>query len=294
MKFKKILVPVDFSSISDNAVDHALFWAEKFDAQITLVHVSVLFQSEAGEEKQLQEYEKFVENKDKECLKQLQLLNNKAEKRGVAIDSELLRGFSAADAILEFIGDNDYDLIVIGTHGYSGFKEWIYGSVAERVVRLSPIPVLTTYQEFKKADAKNILVPVDFSEYSQKAVKRAISIGQQFGASLTFLHVVEQGFHPAFYAADIESIFQIDSGLKGRVIQKLTEFTGVATNDAVYAVAEGKPHKAIKKYAAENKSDLIVMATRGLSGLEQFLVGSNAERVVCIAPCPVLTVGRSK
>jgi nucleotide-binding universal stress UspA family protein len=293
MNFKKILVPVDFSEFSNKAVEFALFAAEKYDAHITLLHIIVLFQEDVNEEMQLQEYEKFVQMKEKESYRLLQLHNKEAEKRGVTIDSKILRRVSAADSILEFINDNDFDLVVMGTHGRTGLKKWMYGSVAEKVVRLSPVPVLTTHHPLKKFAIEKILVPLDFSEYSKKASDTAIQLARRFNAALTFLHVIEQEYHPAFYTANVESIFRVDPELRDRSTQKLREFTGYESEDVVYVVSEGKAFKEIVEYARKNHSDIIVMATRGFTGLEHLLIGSTTERVVRLAPCPVLTVERN-
>ncbi len=292
MKIKNILVPVDFSEFSDRAVNYARFLAKHYQAKITLLHAITLFHAEPGQEKQLEEYEQWIAEREKEVRASFSKHNADGKQQGVEIDGYVVRSFSAADTILDYIADNDVDIVVIGTHGRTGFKKFVYGSVAEKIVRLSPIPVITLHRAPEPPAIRRILVPVDFSDYAKTAVEKARDIAQKFKADLTFLHVIEQSLHPAFYAADIASIFQVDPGLKNRILERMAAFTGISPEQAGFAVSEGKAHKEIKKYAEMHEIDLIVMATRGLSGLEQFLIGSNAERVVSIAPCPVLTVGR--
>lgn len=288
-KLDRILVPVDFSKYSDKAVEFALFAAKNNNARITLVHTLVMFQEESDAGSRFKAYEELVKQKEQDTYRLLQLHNEEAQKNGVVIDSELLRGFSAADTILDYISDNDFDLVIMGTHGRTGVKRWMYGGVAEKVVRHSPIPVLTTHHALKKFACEKILVPIDFSKYSKEAAEDAVLLAEIFKSQITFLHVIEQGIHPAFYAANIKSIFSLDPGLRERSIQKLEEFTGLSGKDFHYVVTEGIAHKEITEYAKDQEIDLIVMGNRGLTGLTHLLLGSTTERVVRSAPCAVLT-----
>ncbi len=293
MSFKKILVPVDFSEFSDKAVEYAMFIAEGYGADITLLHAVILYQEDIDEEEQLQAYEKIIQKKEKERTKKLELHSVAAEKRGIQVNSVLIRGFSAADSMINYISDNNFDLVVMGTHGRTGLEKWILGSVAERMVRLSPIPVLTIHKDFDKMNIKRILVPVDFSGYSKIAVNQGIAIARGFNAALEFLHVVEMETHPEFYNISFEPILKANPELEHHVTENMLELTGIPRGEAAYSVKEGTVYKEIKKYADHHQIDLIVMATRGMSDLEHFLVGSNSERVVRIAPCPVLTIGQN-
>lgn len=292
MKIKKILAPIDFSEFSDHALSHALFLAEKQNAQLTLLHVYILHQENMNEESFVLEYEKFVKRKEEEIFGLLQEHNKKANVKGISIDSQVVRGFSAAGAILEYINEYEFDVVVMGTHGRTGLKKWLYGSVAEKIVRLSPIPVLTTIGSIKKYAIDKILIPVDFSEYSKQAAKCAISLAQEYGSHLIFLHVIDQNIHPSLFASGVTNIFQFDSELHGRSTTKLKEFAGISEENATFVTVSGKAHQEIVDYAKENEIDLILMATRGLSGLEHTLLGSTSERVVQLAHCPVLTLER--
>jgi nucleotide-binding universal stress UspA family protein len=137
---------------------------------------------------------------------------------------------------------------------------------------------------------KKILVPVDFSGYSQIAVKRAKAVAEEFKAKPEFLHVVEMEAHPEFYSISFEPILKANPHLRDHIIENLIKLTGIPEDRAAYAVREGKVHNEIKIYAENNQIDLIVMANRGMSDLEHLVLGSNSERVVRVAPCPVLTV----
>ena len=290
MSFKKILVPVDFSEFSDKAVEYALFLAEKYCASITLLHVIILFQEDYDEEEQLKVYEQMVQKKEKEKAKQLESPCLTAKKRGIAVNSVLLRGFSIANSILEYTSENDFDLLVMGTHGHTGFKQLLLGSVTEKVVRESPIPVLTIHKDYNKIEIKEILVPVDLSKQSQTAINQGKAIAQEFKATLEFLHVVEMEAHPEFYNISFEPILKENPQLAHHITGNMIKATGIAKDQATYAVKEGKVYKEIKKYADNSQIDLIVMGTHGRDDLGDFLLGSNSERVLRIATCPVLTM----
>jgi nucleotide-binding universal stress UspA family protein len=140
---------------------------------------------------------------------------------------------------------------------------------------------------------RKILVPVDFSEHSTVALDMAVSLARDFAASLTIVHVYEplavavpQGYQ-LFSDAQLKSWFEeLQQGL-ARLQQRAAAAgaPGVATELLHgFAVAE------LQNYAAENSFDLIVMGTHGRRGLSHAFLGSVAERLVRVAPCPVLTV----
>lgn len=293
MKPSSILVPVDFSPFSDYATDFAIFLAQNYNAEITLFHVVVMYETEVDEEDHVYQLEKLVERKEKHSTENLERHQKKLKEKHVKIDSVIVRGVSAASSILEYKSKHNFDLIVMGTHGRTGIKNWIYGSVAEKVVRLAKIPVITLHNK-SDLNIKNILVPVDFSENSRAGIEEARKMAQQFKAKITYIHVIEQQLHPAFHVVGVESVFTADHNLKGVTEDKLKEFCLEQNDTSTIKVLEGSSHMVIADYANEIKADIIVMSTRGYSGIEHLLIGSTTERVVRIASCPVLTVGRNR
>ena len=142
-----------------------------------------------------------------------------------------------------------------------------------------------------------ILVPTDFSEYSDRAFAWAVEMADKWQASLELLHVVptpnyppmmlgEGGFNPAAYEGSLrDDAEQQAAALAGRA-----EKPGVAITTTVVI---GSPFHDICKIAEQSKSDLIVVGSHGRTGLSHVLLGSVAERVVRHAPCPVLVVGKT-
>jgi len=141
---------------------------------------------------------------------------------------------------------------------------------------------------------KRILVPVDFSPPSDAALQYARNVAARYGASLHLLHVAEDPYR-AFYSAEV-FVPQVE-GLREEILsdtaRQLTARLQPSDITQLHATAEsiiGTPAGSIVEYAAGRDIDLIVMGTHGRGGMAKLLMGSVAERVVRMAPCPVLTV----
>lgn len=139
---------------------------------------------------------------------------------------------------------------------------------------------------------KRILVPLDFSDHSMKALHYAAAFAGQFGANLTLLHVVQPIAYPAEpgYSA-LEVPVVIEETLRKDAAAKLSALGGELQEINVKSlVRTGQPYYEITTAARELGVDLIIIATHGYTGLKHAFLGSTAERVVRHAPCPVLTV----
>lgn len=294
MKLNHILVPTDFTEFSDAAIHCAVQFAQTLDARITLLHALTIVDGAVGEEAGFLDYDQIVQQQEKWIEERLTQQMEKIRREGVDAATALTRGVSPASAILEHIEQNGYGLVVVGTHGRSGFSKWFHGSVAEKIIRHSPIPVLTARCQPQSSVPGKILVPVDFSDHSLNALKISATLARKFGAQIECLHVIEQQLYPEFYHSSVESLLIIDPTLKESSLQHLKEFAVIPGTAIQHVVLEGTTSRVIAQHAQEMGAGLIVMSTRGLTGLEHFLIGSTTERVVRIAPCPVLTVGRER
>jgi nucleotide-binding universal stress UspA family protein len=138
---------------------------------------------------------------------------------------------------------------------------------------------------------RTILVPVDFSDPAAAALDAALELAKRFGARVRLLHVypIDTTIYP--YGMIISE--EVERKLREAAQQKLEEWCERATAagvDAEATVAPGAPAEAILRMARDLPADLVVMGTRGLSGLKHVMLGSVAERTVRLAPCPVLTL----
>lgn len=148
-------------------------------------------------------------------------------------------------------------------------------------------------------EIRRILVPVDFSEYGQHAMRYGCELARQFSSELHLLHVVED-IYPMVPEAGLLIPAQTDflTGLRESAEKALGQLpppdlaNGIDT--VVRQISSGRPFLEIVRYADENRINLIVIGTHGRSGLEHILMGSVAERIVRKAPCPVLTVRPEK
>lgn len=140
---------------------------------------------------------------------------------------------------------------------------------------------------------KTILVPVDFSEFSTKALDYAVAFARQFRGTITLLHVVEPMVYPENYMTIPAASDDINNSLLKAADEKLAAQRQQLHGDSVKVKAMtrlGRPYVEIAAVAKEIEADLIILTTHGHTGLKHVLLGSTAERVVRHAPCPVLTV----
>jgi len=297
MKLKRILFPTDFSRCADQALAHAVYLAEKYQAALHLLHVVTLFEDQPdvlGDE--IAETEALVKKLEEKAEIELQNVANTHGSDDMEIVTNQKRAISAAPAILEYASKNNIDLIVMGTNGRRGIGHLLLGSAAEEVVRLAECPVFTIREseEVKRIKLfEQILVPIDFSNHSKKALAYAKEIADSYEANLQLLHVIEDTIHPAYSLSGKSFIFDLVPGIEEdcrRRIEELIQEIGLSKENAEIIVKGGQAAYDIIKFAKDNSSDLIVIATHGLTGIEHLLLGSVTEKVVRMASCPVFTV----
>ena len=135
-----------------------------------------------------------------------------------------------------------------------------------------------------------ILVPVDFSEHSQKALRYALAFATQFGAEVTLVHIVEQMVYPGDWMYPPLAVTDFATEKREQMIDRLRSLdagSGVKTH---HIVRLGRAWQEVIEIARETTADLIILATHGYTGLKHVLLGSVAEKIVRHAPCPVLSV----
>ena len=148
-----------------------------------------------------------------------------------------------------------------------------------------------------RIEPKRILVPVDFSEHSKKALQYAIPFAEQFKSSIDLLYVVEPTVYPADFSFGQVGFPSVEDELRQRGAEELQSLSAREIGKRApsrCSVRTGKAFNEIDQYAREEEIDLIIIATRGHSGMEHVLFGSTAEKVVRYAPCPVLVVHMSE
>ncbi len=284
----RILLPTDLSESADHAMRQAVELAVQLQARLDVFHVVTLHAADPGALKEsLEDYLKKLEG---EVFTDLSERSDVIKRRGVSVEVSVERSVSASEAIVDKASTIGADLIVMGTHGRTGVGKLLLGSVAEQVVQHAGCDVVTVGKDAKVAEGAAgfdpILVPVDFADYSEKA----IAVGGKLLATdgkLVLQHVVSAPIHPSFYAGGVTRMFEVDPDLPKRIREKLgTLYQGPAE----LVVTEGDAAQEILSAAESHKVQMIVMGTRGLSGLDHVLLGSVTERVMRKASVPVLAV----
>jgi nucleotide-binding universal stress UspA family protein len=205
--------------------------------------------------------------------------------------------------ILARANDLGIDLIVMGTHGTSGFEHLLLGSVTEKVLRKARCPVLTVPPRAHRTSRlpfARILCPIDFSSSSLSALEWAWSLAEESQAAITLLHVVEWPWaEPPAPQFDTLPAHEAE---KLREFRRLLETTSRARLDALVPenvrntcraaclISHGKTHRQVLQAAGDVQADLIVMGVHGRDAVDLTLFGSTTNEVVRRASCPVLTV----
>jgi nucleotide-binding universal stress UspA family protein len=200
--------------------------------------------------------------------------------------------------IIKVAKEKDVDIIAIGTHGRAGVDRVILGSVAERVVRKAGCSVMVIRSR-KYVGFKRIIVPIDFSDCSRKALEYAAATARAHRSKLTILHVYEEAFiEPYVRAANTEEEAQEivrgiekDNEVKYDDFLKKIDLSGVEYDRLL---RKGIPSNEIVETAREQQAQLIVVGTHGRSGIKHMLIGSDAEEVVRNAPCDIVVVKPEK
>lgn len=292
---KRILCSTDFSDFSNHAIPYGIALAREFKAKLYVSHVidlsSAAIYGEAVfalEEQQ----SRMTTYAHKEMTR---LMGQES------LDWEpLITVGNPANEIARLAADKQIDLAIAASHGRSGLKRLILGSVTERLMRTLPCPLwvvrspepgfVTSASE--AIQLKRILVGCDFSPDSSLALEYGLSLAQEFQAELHLAHVVEPPLYDDLIKPS-ESRESFRQRLRNTVQEKLTSMVpeeARAWCNPVTALLAGQPDEELIKYGVVNGVDLIVLGVRGHSLVETLFVGSTTDRVLRRAPCPVLSV----
>lgn len=298
MEIRRILVPTDFSERARQALPHALWLAEEFDAELHVLHALVLHGDDPGRT------EGAFPDLDEAHAQLRQWAAERMEESVADVDVSRIRvveaqerGLAAAPTIVEYAEDHEVDLVAMATHGRRGVRRMLLGSVAEEVLRTAGCPVLTVRPDEdgppgRGGPPEKILVGVDFSEHSELALASAGRLARHFGAELDVLHVIAELGIPDPYFADAAQLRALTKAARDRVPEALAETADRVLGDVEVGthMEVGTPAATIAEFAEEEGSGLIVLGSHGRTGMRRIFLGSVAEAVVRQAPCPVLTV----
>ena len=301
LSIQNIVVPIDFSKMSVQAIQIAKRLARRFAASIHLAHVRQFncaadFVAPAPPIVPFS-FMPYEQDGERSALKELETV---ARESGVSsARCHVLNGASPFDEICRLPQTISADLIVTPTHGRTGLKHVFLGSTAERIVQHSSCPVLVTRRSAGQSNngsrfrIKTILVPVDFSDCSREGLQYAIAFANEFGAKIILLHATYLGY---IYSSEGTAIYDVPGLQKAarknaeRKMRRLVQSVNFGCVKFETVFTEGAPVLDICAFAKDHDVDLIITSTHGLTGLKHVLIGSIAEHVVRHAPCSVLVV----
>ncbi|AFU69631.1 universal stress protein, UspA family [Psychroflexus torquis ATCC 700755] len=274
---KKILVPIDFSIPSENALKVAAKLAIKNKAELHILHVIELAESLFGTEQFNVDNEqilffmkmaskKFVEFLDKDYLKDISII-------------EHVEPGSASRIIRDVVEKNDIDMVVMGSSGASGLEEIVVGSNTEKVVRFSEVPVMVIKNELKDVDFKNAVFASNFELETMEAYQTAKGFVDSFKAKMQLLYINLPGNQ--FYST---------TEIRDHIKNFLNKMEAPLSRDNIEIYNDYSLGEGILNGALSLKADLIIIPTHGRKGISHFFNGSVGEDVVNHSELPVLTL----
>ena len=293
IQFKRILVPLDFAEPSRRALSYGLALATQFKAKLIVAHIvpeaSALTYAFPVETAAIEK------EQSSHAAGEIQKLVSAGPSGKLDVQT-IVRTGRIDDELLRIVEEEAVDLVVMGTHGRRYPGRWLIGSVAERMLRKVPVPVVTMshLDEADKARTglgrlRRILYGADLWDSGQ-GLKYAVELAEKTGAKLTVVHVVD------FVNLVYEAAVYVEEGRTGWLenIRKRLDEAVALENPAGMPVEtlilEGKPYQKILALAKEKEMDMIVLNLQSKGILERAFIGSTAERVVRLAEVPVFSV----
>jgi nucleotide-binding universal stress UspA family protein len=284
--YDNILVPYDDSDGAAAVLHHASELAHWADATLHVLYVADTNRDSVTvvEGHTVDALERHGQDVVEEAAKTLDTL-------GVGYETDVVQG-NPAPTIVEYAERYDMDLVVMPTHGREGLSRYLIGSVSEKVVRLSSVPVLTVRMqpdESLEFPYENVLVPTDGSDAATRAAAHVAEFAGELDATVHVLSVLED----ATLGLDVRSAQSGDQREQAateavEAVAANAEAHGVT--DTVTSVVHGTPVEEILDYVDAHDIHAVGMGTTGRRGTDRILLGSVAEKTVRSAPVPVMTV----
>lgn len=296
IEIRHILCPIDFSEFSRHALHQAVAVAGWYESELTVLYVFATLPSidlppvtleDAERDRLLAEMQRFVGRMPPELSVKLVVREASDVRTEILAQAEVLNA----------------DLVVIGSHGRSGFERLLLGSVTEKVMRKAPCPVMVVPRRAPDiADADpghtgppRILCAVDFSDGSLRALEYAMAIAEEAGGQLTVMHAIDvppelREHVPVAGDVDVDAVRAAAEAACLRRLQVLVPESVRTYCRVETAVKEGAAHRQILQLAIELRIDLIVMGVQGRGAVDLLMFGSETAHVIRAATCPVLVV----
>ncbi len=290
--FKRILVPLDGSNLSERALPVAVSLAKAAQGQIHLLRSTLgmwlaippepMYAGPYGVYEWLPGQE-ALEEIESEARDYLVSFSHLYRIPGVSWENYVV-GSDPAGAIIAHAAQKEIDLIAMSSHGRSGLERWALGSVTERVLHRAPCPVLVVRDD---APVRHILIPLDGSPLAEQVLEPALEMAHLLGAHVTMLRVCERETLDKAAANVLDSLepglsetfLDKEQGAMGYLMQLRARYADLEPEPEL-VVSHGHPALTILDFAENNDVDLIAMATHGRTGLRRWIYGSVTEKVL--------------
>lgn len=280
MSIERILIPTDFSETADLAVAHGAYMAHLFNAKILLLHsIQYPIYAPMPEEPSFMEPAIPLELDEEKMEQQLsQAADEIVKKYKVELTTLTLNG-RPASAIVQAAKENNIDLILMGTHGASGFDEYFIGSNTHRVVTTADCPVISVQKFAKKTGFSNMVLPIDSEVHSRQKVNNAIEMATAYKATVHILGLLEEDEEEA---DERKLVLKLDT-VKEALNHAQVPFT--------YKLQRGKnPAAEAMNYSTQVNGDLILVMRGHESTVGRAFLGTFAEQLVNHSKIPVMTI----
>ena len=296
MKLQKILWPTDGSEESNSSLRYAVFLAEKFKTEIVGLYVSEIHYPIISLYPVPEQYMiDIAEKSQKKFEKRFNAISSRLKKQGISFSHKIVQT-NVPDGIISTAKNNKCDLIVMGKHGLGFIERTILGSNTAKVIKKSQIPVLSTSGKGRKkiAQMSKVLVPVDVSDIKIKSITSSIEYANELDASATLLYVfwLNEKVYDIPPKLLKKLVLEANQKLKkiayttAQNIKKSDKKTNTKINyEIIYGI---NPGHSVSWYAKKMKFDMIIMNTHGRTGINRLMLGSEAEKIIRTAPCPVM------
>jgi nucleotide-binding universal stress UspA family protein len=292
---KVVLVPVDFSAASFNAIRYGLSAAMRFRARLVLAHIVPAFP--------VLDYPSPSETYDIEKQAFAEARQRLPELIPAAVREQVdfypvVKGGDVRKELLGMINDEKANLVVMGSHGHRPVERFFLGSTVDAMLRRVPVPILTVRaadakqesQPIEPAPIRRIVYATDCSENAKEGLRYSAELSRTLDAELTVLHVIPK----LSYSDQLDMEAVVDSitphHLATQRVQQLVEPERTPDLRLQTAVVEGMPFDEINRFAEDTKADIITLNMQSKSFLDRALIGSTVERVIRSARVPVLSI----
>jgi nucleotide-binding universal stress UspA family protein len=283
-QFKKILVPLDGSPLSERAIEPAILIGRRSNSEIILARAPIVDLALVAAPDQ---HSAQLHTDTHNYLSEIQLTYTSPF---IKFRLQTMAG-DPATAIVNTAREENVDLIVMSTHGYSGLTRLMLGSVTEKVLRAAPCPVLAVRST---QPIKRILIPLDGSPLAERALAPGLEIAERVGGKVTLLRAVDR-------LPVLSDLDQTERGLSHRaqndlideaidyLVERIKDYPSEDLN-IKSTVRTGGAAENILDFVDANDTDLIVMATHGRTGLSRLVYGSVTAHVLHHAPCSLMII----